>query len=489
MDSSRYNVGKTLLGYALACGLFGTYAGRVCPMLETLTLTEVYTHCGVVFTILFGTRHTISRTLKSFQTTSFALLDTILFLVAGVLLATYYNLNYQFTVDSNAKVVFGFCMFGFFTGLLLELDAKIDSVRWANASEPSLTHSSGERRSMVKQAITLVVLMFIALSVSLTMVGVKGVFWLEHNPAQLLEGSGKISVIKEFLYVALVLMSYGISIMHLWRKWMSLILESQEIALSKVTHGDVAQRLPIHNNDEIGAIATMTNSMLDALQQTQNEVTITRDVAIVSLSALAESRDNETGAHILRTQEYVKALAQQMAKQQKYAVKLTPDYIELLHKSAPLHDIGKVGVPDSVLLKPGKLTADEFETMKLHPVIGAKALSIAESQMGSSSFLHVAKEISLTHHEKWDGSGYPYGLTGEEIPLSGRLMALADVYDALISKRVYKPAFSHQKALAIIVEGRGTHFDPDVVDSFLKIGAEFVEIARKFQDGHQQSAA
>jgi response regulator RpfG family c-di-GMP phosphodiesterase len=458
-------------------------------MLETLTLAEVYSHCGIVFAVLFGARHAMSRRLTSLNTTSFVLLDTILFLVAGVLLAMYYNLNYQFTIDSNAKVVFGFCMFGFFTGLLLELDAKIDSVRRANASEPSFTHSSRERRSMVKRAITLVVLMFIALSVSLTMVGVKGVFWLEHNPAQLLDGSGKISVIKEFLYVALVLMGYGVNIMSLWRKWMSLILDSQELALSKVTQGDIAQRLPIHNNDEIGAIATMTNSMLDALQQTQHEVTITRDVAIVSLSALAESRDNETGAHILRTQEYVKALAQQMATYPKYSSKLTPNYIELLHKSAPLHDIGKVGVPDSVLLKPGKLTSEEFETMKQHPVIGAKALSIAESQMGSSSFLHVAKEISLTHHEKWDGSGYPYGLSGEEIPLSGRLMALADVYDALISKRVYKPAFSHKKACSIIIEGKGTHFDPEVVDAFLAAEDVFVDIAKQYQDNDQQTAA
>ena len=200
--------------------------------------------------------------------------------------------------------------------------------------------------------------------------------------------------------------------------------------------------------------------MLDSLEVSHREVQTTRDVAIVSLAALAESRDNETGAHILRTQEYVKVLAEQLAQKEPFQSLLTSSYIELLYKSAPLHDVGKVGVPDSVLLKPGKLTDDEFEIMKQHPQIGADALSIAEQQLGSTSFLNVAKEISLTHHEKWDGSGYPNKLSGSDIPISGRLMALADVYDALISKRVYKPAFSHEKAKSILVEGSGSHFDP-----------------------------
>lgn len=229
-------------------------------------------------------------------------------------------------------------------------------------------------------------------------------------------------------------------------------------------------------------VASLTNQMLDSLKSSQDEIEQTRDVAIISLSALAETRDNETGAHIIRTQEYVKALAVELAKSPEYARVLTTPYINLLHKSAPLHDMGKVGVPDSVLLKPGKLTDDEFAIMKRHPQIGADALAIAEQQMGSSSFLRVAKEISLTHHEKWDGSGYPNQLIGKNIPISGRLMALADVYDALISKRVYKPAFSHEKSKAIILEGSGSHFDPEVVKAFLSVEAQFVDIAAQFQD-------
>jgi response regulator RpfG family c-di-GMP phosphodiesterase len=228
-------------------------------------------------------------------------------------------------------------------------------------------------------------------------------------------------------------------------------------------------------------MASLTNKMLDSLQSTQDEVKTTRDVAIVSLSALAESRDNETGAHILRTQEYIRALANYLCKFDKHKALLTPNYIELLYKSAPLHDVGKVGIPDNILLKPGKLTDEEFKTMKRHPEIGAKALSIAEKHLGSNSFLQLAKEIALTHHEKWDGNGYPKGLKGDEIPLSGRLMALADVYDALISERVYKKAFSHEKAKSIILEGKGSHFDPELVDAFLTIEQEFVDIADKYR--------
>lgn len=177
----------------------------------------------------------------------------------------------------------------------------------------------------------------------------------------------------------------------------------------------------------------------------------------------------------------MRALAKHLAQFEHHQALLTDNYIELLYKSAPLHDVGKVGIPDNILLKPGKLTDEEFEVMKGHPEIGAKALSMAEKQLGSNSFLKLAKEISLTHHEKWNGSGYPNGLKEQEIPISGRLMALADVYDALISERVYKKAFSHEKAKSIILEGNGSHFDPEIVEAFLAIEDEFVAIADKYR--------
>lgn len=210
-----------------------------------------------------------------------------------------------------------------------------------------------------------------------------------------------------------------------------------------------------------------------------------KEAAIVALASLAETRDNETGNHIRRTQNYVRALAEQLSKHPDFTDTLDEETIQLLYQSAPLHDIGKVGIPDSILLKPGKHTFEEFEIMKTHATLGAEAIVVAEEVLQDSekSFLRYAREIAQTHHEKWDGSGYPNGLKGEEIPLSGRLMAVADVYDALISKRVYKPAFPHEKAMEIIREGRDAHFDARIVDALLQIEPLFVEIATEFADG------
>jgi putative two-component system response regulator len=208
----------------------------------------------------------------------------------------------------------------------------------------------------------------------------------------------------------------------------------------------------------------------------------TNFATIYCLAALAETRDPETGEHIKRTQKYIKELALELSTKKEYKDVLTREYIELLHKSAPLHDIGKVGIKDSILLKPGKLTEEEFEEMKNHTTYGGKSLMVGIKELGEESFLTLAKEIALTHHEKWDGSGYPRGLSKQQIPISGRLMALSDVYDALISKRVYKEAFTHEEAKNIILEGRGTHFDPDIVDAFIKREAKFIEIMKEYRD-------
>jgi len=209
-----------------------------------------------------------------------------------------------------------------------------------------------------------------------------------------------------------------------------------------------------------------------------------QDATIVAMASLAETRDNETGNHILRTQRYVRLLAEKLAQNPEYSSLLTPESIELLFKSAPLHDIGKVGIPDQILLKPGKLTAEEFEIIKTHTTLGLEAIRRAESHLDGEDcgFLKIAGEVALSHQEKWDGSGYPEGLAGEAIPLSARLMAVADVYDALISARVYKPAFSHEKAVAIIREGKGKHFDPQIVDVFDQVEEEFRTIAAAFVD-------
>lgn len=218
------------------------------------------------------------------------------------------------------------------------------------------------------------------------------------------------------------------------------------------------------------------------VEERTREVQLIQDITIETMGALAEYRDPETGDHIKRIQHYVKLLANTLAKNKKYTDVITKEFVNILYKSAPLHDIGKVGVRDSILLKPGKLTTQEFEEMKKHTIYGWNVIRQQEKKVGEIAFLKMAKEITYTHHERWDGNGYPRGLSGNNIPLSGRIMAVADVYDALVSKRVYKPKFSHEKAASIVREGRGSHFDPEVIDAFDTIELEFKNISEIFDD-------
>ncbi len=213
------------------------------------------------------------------------------------------------------------------------------------------------------------------------------------------------------------------------------------------------------------------------------EVQALQDVTMMAMASLAETRDDETGNHIRRTQLYVKALAERLRAHPRFEAVLNTQMIELIYKSAPLHDIGKIGIPDHILLKPGKLTDHEFEVMKEHTLLGRKAIEGAERRLGMRvRFLNVAKDMACCHHERWDGTGYPLCLAGDAIPVPGRLMALADVYDAIISRRNYKSASTHDQACSAIVKGRGTQFDPDVVDAFIDIAEEFRDIALKYPD-------
>lgn len=213
------------------------------------------------------------------------------------------------------------------------------------------------------------------------------------------------------------------------------------------------------------------------------EVLAIQDVTIMALASLAETRDRDTGNHLRRTQHYVKILAERLKSHPRFSDFLSSSNIELLFKSAPLHDIGKVGIPDHILLKPGRLTDEEMDVMKSHARLGHDSLEKAEQQLGMSvPFLRFAKEIAYFHHEKWNGTGYPTGLAGDAIPVSARLMALADVYDALINKRIYKDGMPHDLAAKVLIEGRGAHFDPDVVDAFIALQDEFKAVAAHYAD-------
>lgn len=208
-----------------------------------------------------------------------------------------------------------------------------------------------------------------------------------------------------------------------------------------------------------------------------------RDLVIFSLARLAEARDPETGAHLERIREYCRVISRHLAKQSKFRSQVDGNYVQLLYLTSPLHDIGKVGIPDAILLKPGRLTSEEFEIMKQHAVIGGETLHAAAVAYPGAQYLQMARDIAISHHEKYDGSGYPYGLRGDDIPLCGRIVAISDVYDALTTARVYKPAYSHDVARDIILEGRGKHFDPDIVEAFLANEDRFVDIKEQF-DAH-----
>ena len=212
------------------------------------------------------------------------------------------------------------------------------------------------------------------------------------------------------------------------------------------------------------------------------ELAMVQEATIESMSSLTETRDPDTGGHIKRTQNYVRLLAEYVKNQAEFKALLNDETIDLLCKSAPLHDIGKVGVSDRILLKPGKLTEQEFEEMKHHTIYGRDAILSAEKKLGKRSFLRFAREIAYTHHERWDGSGYPERLKGDQIPVPGRLMAVADTYDALTSRRVYKSQLSHEEAVKIILESKGSQFDPTVVDAFIAVQEDFRQIALKYVD-------
>jgi len=213
------------------------------------------------------------------------------------------------------------------------------------------------------------------------------------------------------------------------------------------------------------------------------EIEAIQDVTILAMASLAETRDNETGNHIRRTQFYVRALAERLQSHPRFSGFLNDHTINLLFKSAPLHDIGKIGIPDRILLKPGKFTPEEFEIMKTHTTLGRDAITNAERRLGIDvEFLVHAKEIAYSHQEKWDGSGYPEGLAGDAIPISARIMAVADVYDALISRRPYKEPWPHDKAVKLISDNRGAHFDPDIADAFIALQDEFFAISQRYAD-------
>ncbi|TGE32062.1 HD domain-containing phosphohydrolase [Desulfosporosinus sp. Sb-LF] len=230
--------------------------------------------------------------------------------------------------------------------------------------------------------------------------------------------------------------------------------------------------LAIHNHN----LQSLVDEQIKEILVTKDALFKTQLATILAFSKLAEVRDDETGQHIERTRVFCSILTEQLRVQCAVDTEIDNSFVDNIYFASSLHDIGKVAISDKILLKPGKLTPEEFGIMKTHTVVGSKTLQTMLEHYPENAFITMAMEITLSHHEKWDGSGYPQNLKGKSIPLSARIMALADVYDALTSERCYKPAFSHEKSRNIIIEGRGTHFDPEVIEAFLVLEGQFRKI-------------
>ncbi|MEV4780663.1 HD-GYP domain-containing protein [Burkholderia sp. LMU1-1-1.1] len=264
------------------------------------------------------------------------------------------------------------------------------------------------------------------------------------------------------------------------------LMEGGADVVAKPVVGDVLRarvdtHLQLRHSREL--LKQQRNLLEHVVEEVTLELSQMLDAMIWALASLAETREYETPNHLRRVQHYVVALARQLQGHKRFSEELSDANIKSLYKAAPLHDIGKVSIPDAILLKPDRLTEAEFAVMKMHTVYGRDAIVNVENHLGyTNTFLRYAREITYSHQEKYDGSGYPEGLAGEAIPMSARLMAVADVYDALISKRVYKPAFTHETAMEMIRQASGEHFDPDVVDAMLTAEEEFMAIAERYSD-------
>ena len=483
---------RAKLHYLSVLVILPIYGIQVCPYIESLKVWQVVVPIAVALSLQYFLRETLGPRLIAAKALELRVartfwLELTLFAATAVGLALYNALLYDFPLVSGLKVLVGVAGLGFFAAVDLALEAEMHVADAVEAGCETFTPDENPY-SMTRRVTVFATVSIIVLIVVFMLLVAKDLDWIVQIEGIVPLEQAKVSIMKEFAFVLAVVLPHTLNIIHSYARNLRHTLGNQTAIMGRITLGEYGVRVPVASNDELGYIATHTNEMVTSIERHALELARTRDVTILSLATLAETRDNETGAHILRTQRYVRILAHHLRHHPTFQDELTDENIVLMFKSAPLHDVGKVGIPDSILLKPGKLSDDEFVIMKTHAQLGADALQVAERELGSNSFLRYAREIALTHHEKWDGSGYPQGLKGVQIPLSGRLMAVADVYDALISKRVYKPAFPHGKAMTIIREGSATHFDPEIVAALDACEDQFKAIALQFGDHHTDAA-
>jgi response regulator RpfG family c-di-GMP phosphodiesterase len=487
-NNSGINVGtiRSTAHFLAAILTMGIYGGQVCPLVETLSLSSWFLELTIIFALFFLLRTIFLKWIMvhiPFQNQvahQFGW-DFFFFIAIGITIAVVNKSIYGFSeIESGLKMILGTLTLGFFIAVDMALVREREIAEELSVKGLELRINKPFSPMDRKFTVVATSVCIIAFAVTLLVV-LKDLGWMMHVTTIDIQAA-QVAVFKEISFVAAIFLLHITNLILSYAKNFDMAVRSENSALIGVAGGNLGAHVPVSRNDEFGVMAQYTNTMISELRHRTKEVQDTRDVTIIALASLAETRDNETGAHLLRTQEYVKALAENLQSHPGYQAELDDMAIDLLYKSAPLHDIGKVGIPDSILLKPGKLDDEEFAIMKTHTTIGVEALREAAAHLEANNFLAVAQDLICCHHERWDGKGYPQGLKDISIPLAGRIMAVADVYDALICKRVYKEAFSHGKARSIIVAGKGTHFDPNIVDAFLAMEQKFIDISRRFAD-------
>ena len=462
--------------YVVACLLSTAYAIQICPFVESLRVHQMLVPACIVFSCMFVVR-SIWRASYRATIRRGLTLDLCTYLLGALVLAAYCQFVFGFPLDSGIKLLTGVLVLAWFGSLDIALHMEYSRSQNLYRTRTDLPWSTGTVPFSGKLAAFTATSVFIV-AVVLSLVFVNDIAWLRSKQGSAPLADLGVAVLIEISFIVTAILAYSMRVVYSYSRNVNFYLHQQTDALNAVASGDLSVVAVAASNDEFGDMARLTNSMILSLRKANDDLAQSRDATILALSSLAETRDDETGAHIVRTQRYVRALAEELATRPKFRESLDGETVDTIVKSSPLHDIGKVGIPDAILRKPGPLTDEEFEAMKRHTTLGANALNAAAQILGQASFLGVARQIVVTHHERWDGTGYPAGLAGEEIPIGGRLMAVADVYDALTTRRVYKPAMPHEEAREIIVEGRGRHFDPDIVDAFLAVEQTFIEIGQ-----------
>ena len=473
-----WNVGdrRSLAHYVVACLIVSLYGYAVCEFIDGLPISYWAGTLVPVLAVVWLTRTWISRYVSRLpldrQPALAMAVETASFTMAGLILGSINTYVHGFPVASGLKAAVGFMAVGVFAGVDQAMIRVILRFDQGGLQRPIRDVSAS---LAIRIGIAGGVVMGFAIVIAALLAARIMESGLDHTVS-------KTQLAIEFLFVFVVFLAYLANLGHSYGRIVQRGLAEQMTALAQSRSGLGKTRAVVGTNDEIGLVATEINFLLDALSQAETETVRAHEATIRGLVSLAGARDNETGDHLRRTQLYLECIARQLALDPAYRANLSDETITRMIAAAPLHDIGKVAIPDAVLRKPGKLDAAEFEVMKTHVNEGIAVIDKVTREVGVTPFLAMARDIIAGHYEKFDGSGYPRQLKGQEIALAGRIMAVADVYDALRSQRVYKPALSREAAREIILAGAGSHFDPVVVAAFLLVEPAIDRIATELMD-------